>query len=117
MFTSITERVLAGIVCVCAALSISLGVALRVEHASLKVAQTQLAKAKADVEAARKERDANLAALNTLRGQLAVIAESEAKAKGKLNEALSTNGSWSDAPVPDSVFNAIFEPSAGSAAR
>ncbi|AGW43630.1 Rz [Burkholderia phage JG068] len=118
MLQSITERVLAAAVVLCIVISGSLGIALKVEHARYTVAATQLEQAKRDTEQARKERDAQIAALNKLKTQLDKLRSDEASAKGKLNEALNANADWSNARVPDSVFDSIFaEPASGSAAR
>lgn len=113
------EKVLAGAVVVFAILSAGLGITLKIEHGRTVLAQTQLAEATRAREQAEKERDAQVAALKVLKAQLAKLQEDEAKAKGKLNDALNANREWSNAAVPDSVYDALFgaDATSGGAAR
>jgi len=113
------EKVLAGAVIVFALLSAGLGITLKIEHGRTLLAQTQLAEATRARELAEKERDAQVLALKVLKGQLAELTAKEAKAKGELNGALNANRDWSNAAVPDSVYDAIFgaDAASGVAAR
>ena len=118
MLQSITERVLAAAVVLCIVISGALWIALKAENARYTVAAAQLEQAQRDTEQARKERDAQVAALNKLKTQLDKLRSDEASAKGKLNEALNSNADWGNALVPDSVFDSIFaEPASGQPAR
>ena len=123
MLQSITERVLAAAVVLCIVISGALWIALKAENARYTVAAAQLEQAQRDTEQARKERDAQVAALNKLKTQLDKLRSDEASAKGRLNEALNSNADWGNARVPDSVFDSIFaepafaEPASGQPAR
>lgn len=119
MFTSIAEKIMAGVIALLVIGGTGLGLLYRHERTAYQKASADLVSTKAlyDTELAansalKRDNDAQAAAYAQLTNDLAALQKTQLKEHTELQDALKANAEWSDTAVPDAVFDSVFGPDA-----